>query len=65
MFLVALVSMGLPGNTSSPLVPVLSALKLSWKAKAWKMETLDTAEKLREVLPLCMLQTHREKEFCV
>lgn len=67
MFLTALVSLGSPGNTSSPLVPALSALKLSWESKAWKMETLDTAEKLAEVLALCMgaPDTQGEGILCV
>lgn len=67
MFLIALVSMGSPGNTSSTLVPALSALKLSWEAKAWKMETLDTAEKVTEVLPLCLdaPDTQGEGILCV
>ena len=43
-----------PGNTSSLLVPALSALKLAWEAEAYKVKTLDTAEKLTAVLALCM-----------
>lgn len=67
MFLTALVSMGSPGDTSSPLVPALSALKLSWEAKAWKVEILDTAEKLAEVSALCMgaPDTQGEGILCV
>lgn len=67
MFLTDLVSMGSPGDTSSPLVPALSALKLSWEAKTWKVEILDTAEKLAEVLALCMgaPDTQGEGILCV
>ncbi|PKU45333.1 hypothetical protein llap_4352 [Limosa lapponica baueri] len=67
-FLIALqcfwISMGSPRNTSSPLFPAIPALKLSWEAEAYKVETLDTTEKLAEVLALC-LSAHSEKDSYV
>lgn len=58
IFLTALqsfwISTGSPRNTPSPLVPALSALKLTLEAEAYRVETLDTAEKLAEVLALRM-----------
>lgn len=66
VFLTALVSMGSPGDTSSPLVPALLALKLSWEAKAWKVEILDTVEKLAEVSAFygCSRHTGRRNSMC-
>lgn len=74
MFLIAMVSMGSPGNTS-PFIPALSALKLPWEAKA-SMEngnlghcrgSLVTAEKVTEVLSLCLgaPDTQGEGILCV
>lgn len=48
------ISTGSPRNTSSSLVPALLALKLTCEAEAYEVETLDTSEKLAEVLALCM-----------